>query len=62
MPGRQEKRMGQPEIQLRRSRQSVDVFVRPVIQRRMGKHHVHGTGRRGSRPTSIQTAFMVAFL
>lgn len=49
--GRQEKRVGQPEVQFRRPGQSVDVFVRAVVQRRVGEHHVHGTGRRGSGPT-----------
>lgn len=48
MPGRQEKRMGQSKIQLRRSGQGVDVSVRAVVQRRLGEHHVHGPGRRGS--------------
>lgn len=51
MSSRQEKLVGQPEVQFRRPGQSVDVIVRTVVQRRMGEHHVHGAGRGGSGST-----------
>lgn len=52
MSDRQEKFVGQSEIQFRRSGQSVDVAVRVIVQGWLGEHHVHGTGRSGSRSTS----------
>ena len=52
MLGWQKKYMGQSKIQFRWSGQGVNVFIRAVVQRRLGKHHVHGSGRRRSWPTS----------
>lgn len=52
MPDGQEELVGQSEVQFRRSGQSVDVAVRVVVQGRLGEHHVHRTGRCGSRSTS----------
>ncbi len=48
--GRSSQHVGQPRLQFRRPGTGLDGPLCPLIQRRLGQHHVHWAGRRWRRP------------